>query len=72
VPEHQRVEHGLAGAVERAVQADVAAGRTATAVLAVDVPVDPGEQQVQTGPHRAAGGRGLDQNHCTVLQGVED
>lgn len=37
------------------MQADVAAGLSAAAVLAVNVAMDQGEQQVQAGPHSAAG-----------------
>ncbi len=55
--EDECVEDGLAGGVEGPVQVDVTAGLSAAAVLAVDVAMDPGEQQVQTGPHSAAGGR---------------
>lgn len=58
VPEDDGVEDGLAGRVEGPVQADVTAGLFAAAVLAVDVAMDPGEQQVQTGPHSAVGGGG--------------
>ena len=38
------------------MQADVTAGLSAAVVLTVDVAMDPGEQQVQTGPHSAGGG----------------
>lgn len=55
VSEDERVEDGLAGGVEGPVQADVTAGLSAAAVLAVNVAMDPGEQQVQTGPDGAAG-----------------
>lgn len=44
------------------MQADVHAGLLAAAVLAVDVAVDPGEQQVQAGSHGPGGaerGRGV-------------
>lgn len=58
VSEDERVEDGLAGGVEGPVQADVTAGLSAAAVLAVNVTMDPGEQQVQTGPDSAAGSGG--------------
>lgn len=58
VSEDERVEDGLAGGVEGPVQADVTAGLSAAAVLAVDIAMDPGEQQVQTGPDSAAGSGG--------------
>lgn len=54
--EYEYVEDGLAGGVEGPVQADVTAGLSAAAVLAVNVAMDPGKQQVQTSPHSAAGG----------------
>lgn len=53
--EDERVEDGLAGRVKGAVQTDVHVGLLAAAVLAVDVAVDPGEQQVQTGSHGPGG-----------------
>lgn len=56
VPEDECVEDGLAGRVEWPMQADVTAGLSAAAILAVNVAMDPGEQQVQTGPHSAVGG----------------
>lgn len=56
VSEDERVEDSLAGSVEGPVQADVTAGLSVTAVLAVNVAMDPGEQQVQAGLHSAAGG----------------
>lgn len=55
VSEDQRVEDSLAGSIEGPVQADVTAGLSAAAVLAINVAMDPGEQQVQAGPHSAAG-----------------
>lgn len=59
VSEDERVEDGLAGRVEGPVQADVDVGLFAAAILAVDVAMDPGDQQVQTGSYSAAGtGRG--------------
>lgn len=54
--ENNYVEDGLAGAVERPVQGDVTADLFATAVLAVNVPMDQGEQEVQAGPYGAEGG----------------
>lgn len=54
--EDECVEDGLAGGVEGPVQANVAVGLFAAAVLAVDVAMDIGDEQVQTRPHRAAGG----------------
>lgn len=59
VSEDKRVEDGLAGRVEGSVQADVHAGLLAAAVLAVDVAVDPGEQQVQAGSHSPGGAGGV-------------
>lgn len=56
VSEDECVEDGLAGGVEGPVQADVTAGLSAAAVLAVNVAMDPGDQQIQTCPHSAAGG----------------
>lgn len=52
--EDERVEDGLAGCVEGPVQTDVDVGLFAAAVLAVDVAMDPGDQQVQTGSYSAA------------------
>lgn len=66
VSEDECVEDGLAGGVEGPVQADVTAGRPVAAVLGVDVAMDPGDEQVQRGPHGAAGGgmRTLDENNA--------
>lgn len=55
MPEDECVEDGLACGVEGPMQGDVTAGLSATAVLAVNVAMDPSEQQVQTSPHSAAG-----------------
>lgn len=59
VSEDERVEDGLAGGVEGPVQVDVTAGLSVAAVLAVNVVVDPGKQQVQTGSHSAGEGGAL-------------
>lgn len=56
VSEDECIEDGLACGVKGPVQADVTAGLSAAAVLAVNVAMDPGEQQVQTGSYSAAGG----------------
>lgn len=56
VSENKCVEDGLAGGVEGPVQADVTADLFATAVLAVNVPMDQGKQEVQASPYGAAGG----------------
>lgn len=71
--EHQGVEHGLAGGVEGSMQADVAAHLPAAAVLAVDVGVDPGEQQVQTRPDGAGrtGGQGVRPPLQSCLRGPQ-
>lgn len=53
VSEDECVENGLAGSVEGPVQADITAGLFTTAVLVVDIVMDPGKQQVQTSPHSA-------------------
>ena len=52
MPEHERVEDGLAGGVEGPVERHVAEGAR-VGVLAVNVEVQPGDQQVQACPHRA-------------------
>lgn len=56
VSEDERVEDGLAGGVKGPVQADVTARLSAAGVLAVDVAMDPGHQQVQTGSYGAGWG----------------
>ncbi len=72
VSEDERVEDGLAGGVEGPVQADVTAGLSAAAVLAVNVAMDPGDQQVQTGPHSAAGGEDDRGEEDTELEQQQD
>lgn len=57
VSEDERVEDSLAGRVEGPVQTDVDIGLFAAAILAVDVAMDPGDQQVQTGSYSAARAR---------------
>lgn len=56
VSEDKCVEDGLAGSIEGPMQADVTASLSVTAVLAVNVAMDPGDQQVQASLHSAAGG----------------
>lgn len=63
VSEDERVEDGLASGVKGPMQADVTAGLSAAVVLAINVAMDPGQQQVQTGSYGAVwvslgGGRG--------------
>lgn len=73
VSEDDGVKGSLAGGVEGPVQADVTAGLPATAVLAVHVAMDPGEQHVQTGSHSPAGGRQrLEQHDECLLKQVEE
>lgn len=56
VSEYEGVEDSLTCSVEGSVQTNVTVSLFATAVLTVDVAVDPMEEQVQTGPHSAEGG----------------
>lgn len=56
VSENQHIEDGLAGAIKGPVEIEVTAGLFAAAVLAVNVAMEPGDQQVQAGPDGAARG----------------
>lgn len=67
--EDERVEDGLASGVKGSVQADVAAGLSAAVVLAVNVAMDPGQQQVQTGSYSAAwAGGGFNRENSELQQ----
>lgn len=63
VSEDQCVEDGLAGRIERPVQGNVTAGLSATVVLAINVTMDPGDEQVQTGSNGAVRGETMDYNN---------
>lgn len=60
VSEDQCVEDSLAGSIERPMQGNVTAGLPAAAVLAVNVTMDPGDEQIQTGSNGAVRGETMD------------